>query len=229
MEKKRGYSTQFHFLIKSKPFAEQFKSKIFLFQLRKNLRVQWDFSQGYREEKQRIQWGDFDVVSKNPKNLRKVRRVKTILSMMAAQIHKVKNNIIEILSTEMQMAAIDKKKCGLECTKPRKSLHSLMECSRITPRRIIRAGHEVLPTPHDPMQENGPPTQQYHCADFIIKGLFSFYKGKSLRNGFVCCIGLCRELIYLHSLFCSPRRYPGVGIVPPLGLFCRAISAHIPF
>lgn len=29
--------------------------------------------------------------------------------MMAAQIHKVKNNIIEILSTEMQMAAIDKK------------------------------------------------------------------------------------------------------------------------
>ena len=109
MEKKRGYSTQFHFFIKSKPLAEQFKSKIFLFQLRKNLRVQWDFSQGYREEKQRIQWGDFDVVSKNPKNLRKVRRVKTILSMMAAQIHKVKNNIIEILSTEMQMAAIDKK------------------------------------------------------------------------------------------------------------------------
>ena len=34
--------------------------------------------------------------------------------MMAAQIHKVKNNIIEILSTEIQMAAIDKKKCGLE-------------------------------------------------------------------------------------------------------------------
>ena len=29
--------------------------------------------------------------------------------MMAAQIHKVKNNIIEILSTEMQMAVIDKK------------------------------------------------------------------------------------------------------------------------
>ena len=113
MEKKRGYSTRFHFFIKSKPFAEQFKSKIFLFQLRKNLRVQWDFSQGYREEKQRIQWGDFDVVSKNPKNLRKVRRVKTILSMMAAQIHKVKNNIIEILSTEMQMAAIDKKKVRL--------------------------------------------------------------------------------------------------------------------
>ena len=64
---------------------------------------------GYREEKQRIQWGDFDVVSKNPKNLRKVRHIKTILSMMAAQIHKVKNNIIEILSTEIQMAAIDKK------------------------------------------------------------------------------------------------------------------------
>ena len=109
MGKKRGYSTRFHFLIKSKPLAEQFKSKTFLFQLRKNLRVQWDFSQGYREEKQRIQWGDFDVVSKNPKNLRKVRHIKTILSMMAAQIHKVKNNIIEILSTEIQMAAIDKK------------------------------------------------------------------------------------------------------------------------
>ena len=137
-----GYSTRFYFFIKSKPLAEQFKSKIFLFQLRKNLRVQWDFSQGYREEKQRIQWGDFDVVSKNPKNLRKVRRIKTGLSMMAAQIHKVKNNIIEI-----QMAAIDKKKCGLECTKPRKSLHSLMECSRITPRRIIRAGHEVRQHP----------------------------------------------------------------------------------
>lgn len=33
--------------------------------------------------------------------------------MMAAQIHKVKNNIIEILSTEIQMAAIDKKKVRL--------------------------------------------------------------------------------------------------------------------
>ena len=68
------------------------------------------------------------------------------------------------------------------------------------------------------MQVNDPPTQQYYCATLIIPGFLLIYK-VNLSNGFVCCIGLCREFTYLHGSFVRPQKKPTGGreVPPPTG------------
>ena len=64
------------------------------------------------------------------------------------------------------------------------------------------------------MQVNDPPTQQYYCATLIIPGFLLIYK-VNLSNGFVCCIGLCRDTYTCTAFLFALQMPTGAGIVPP--------------
>ena len=84
--------------------------------------------------------------------------------------------------------------------------------------RHPKAGRGALPTPHGPMQETDPPTQQNHCATPIIPACLVIYKGEKV-NGRCCVLSRCRERSLRRFCVVSAER-PGAG-APRSGSACR--------
>ena len=73
-----------------------------------------------------------------------------------------------------------------------------LQYNHFTRHRSKKAGREALPTPHAPMQEKGPPTQQKLTApEPILPASHRFYKWENRR---VCSFRRCRD--YLPCAAC---------------------------
>ena len=78
-----------------------------------------------------------------------------------------------------------------------------------------KAGREALATPHAPMQETRPPTQQNYCAGPIIPATVPFYKTTCGDDGASVVVPRCRE-VSLHRLLFVSAEGSGGGLKIPL-------------